>query len=225
MRLPQIPSEPLTASRRAIIWSRGLIIASLLVAAIAGVSAATRTNSSTETNPVDIAAIPAAPPQRYPVQIHKPAGPPLVVTTQKDAHGNVVTVACSTCHTTRPPNQLNRTVKDLDEFHGGMAFSHGTISCLSCHNVDDYDSLKLADGRRVEFTDVMTLCGQCHGPQLRDYEHGAHGGMNGYWDLTRGPRMKNNCVDCHHPHSPQFPKMQPTFKPRDRFLELPRAEN
>ena len=95
---------------------------------------------------------------------------------------------------------------------------HG-YSCLSCHNSEDYDALKLADGSRVEFTEVMTLCAQCHGPETRDYEHGAHGGMNGFWDLTRGPRTKNNCVDCHNPHSPAFLPMQPTFKPRDRFLK------
>ncbi|MFT7633353.1 MAG: formate-dependent nitrite reductase cytochrome c552 subunit, partial [Mariniblastus sp.] len=75
------------------------------------------------------------------------------------------------------------------------------------------------DGTKVEFTDVMTLCAQCHGPQMTDYEHGAHGGMNGHWDLNRGPQTKNNCVDCHQPHAPKFPKMQPTFKPRDRFLK------
>ncbi len=50
----------------------------------------------------------------------------------------------------------------------------------------DYDSLQLADGHRVEFTDVMTLCGQCHGPQMKDFNHGVHGGLNGYWDLSRG---------------------------------------
>ncbi|WP_339909455.1 cytochrome c3 family protein [Symmachiella dynata] len=113
----------------------------------------------------------------------------------------------------------------MDEFHGGMAFSHGAVSCLSCHNDQDYDALKLADGRRVEFTEVMTLCAQCHGPQMIAYQHGAHGGMTGHWDLTRGPQVKNNCIDCHNPHSPQFPKMQPTFKPRDRFLGQMRTEH
>ncbi len=167
----------------------------------------------------------SAPSKRFAVQIRKPSGPPRVETDLKDAHGNIVTVACSTCHTTRPPNVRNRTVKELDEFHVGMPFSHGSVSCLSCHNSDDYDSLKLADGTRVEFTDVMTLCAQCHGPQMNDFQHGAHGGVNGYWDLTRGPQVKNNCVDCHNPHAPQFPRMQPTFKPRDRFLEPPGAEH
>lgn len=214
-------------------WPRGLAVALLLLcAASVGVGAAMRGDVNEEAN-VGSHAVDrhdssksSEPPKRlFPVQIRKPAGPPRVMTAVQDAQGALVTVACSTCHGTRPPNPENRTVKDLDEFHGGMAFSHGTVSCLSCHNPSDYDSLKLADGRRVEFTDVMTLCGQCHGPQMKDYEHGAHGGMNGYWDLTRGPRTKNNCVDCHNPHAPQFPKMQPTFKPRDRFLEPPRAEH
>ena len=157
--------------------------------------------------------------KHFPVTIRKPDGPPRVFTGTNDSHGQPVTVACSTCHASREPNIENKTPADLNEFHGNLAVSHGSISCLSCHNSTDYDALKLADGSRVEFQDVMTLCAQCHGPQTRDYEHGAHGGFNGYWDLTRGPRQKNNCIDCHNPHSPQFPKMQPTFKPRDRFLD------
>lgn len=158
---------------------------------------------------------------RFAVEIRKPSGPPRVVTDLRDVNGREVTVACSTCHTNRQPNHQNRTVTDLDEFHGGIVFSHGKVSCLSCHNERDYDALRLADGSRVEFTDVMKLCAQCHGPQMKSYEHGAHGGMSGYWDLSRGPRLKNNCVDCHNPHAPQFPRMRPMFKPRDRFLEQP----
>lgn len=156
---------------------------------------------------------------QYSTTIRKPAGSPQVLTGLTDPHGNAVTVSCSTCHATRKPNTENKTVADMNEFHSSLKIAHGKISCLSCHNSNDYDSLKLADGTKIEFTDVMSLCGQCHGPQMRDYEHNVHGGMNGYWDLTKGPRQKNNCVDCHNPHSPQFPKMQPTFKPRDRFLD------
>mgnify|MGYP003948979523 CR=1 FL=1 len=151
--------------------------------------------------------------------IRKPVGPPQVITGLTDPHGNAVTVSCSTCHATRKPKSENKAAVDLNEFHSSLKIAHGKISCLSCHNANDYDSLKLADGSRIEFTDVMSLCGQCHGPQMRDYEHNVHGGMTGHWDLTKGARQKNNCVDCHNPHSPQFPKMQPTFKPRDRFLD------
>ena len=204
----------------------------LLSLVIAGVSAAMRPDASGESTPAgqprhEPAASATSIKERseFAVEIRKPSGPPRISTGLSDSHGITVTVACSACHTTRQPDHQNKAVGDLDEFHGGMAFSHGSVSCLSCHNSNDYDSLKLADGSRIEFTDVMTLCGQCHGPQLKDYEHGAHGGMNGYWDLTRGSQIKNNCVDCHIPHSPQFPNMQPTFKPRDRFLERPRTEH
>lgn len=155
----------------------------------------------------------------FSVSINPGPATPRVDTGVKHADGSAVTVSCSTCHTTRIPNTENQESSDLREFHQSVTVSHGRISCLSCHNDQNYDQLKLADGSPVEFPDVMTLCAQCHGPQMTDYSHGVHGGMNGHWDLTRGPRQKNNCVDCHHPHRPQFPTMRPTFKPRDRFLE------
>ncbi len=153
----------------------------------------------------------------FPVLVNCPAGPVRVDSGQKDLHGHAVLIACSTCHATRPPNPQSRTTEDLDQFHQGLHVAHGGLSCLACHNRDDYDSLRLADGTRVEFTDVMKLCGQCHGPQAEAYKHGAHGGMTGYWDLSRGPRQRNNCIDCHDPHAPAFPAVTPVFPPRDRF--------
>jgi hypothetical protein len=135
-----------------------------------------------------------------------------------DAAGRAITASCTTCHATRTPNRDNRVAEDLDEFHGGLIFAHASITCLACHDSTNYDRLRLADGSGLPYAEVMTLCAQCHGTQARDYEHGAHGGMTGYWDLTRGPRHRNNCVDCHDPHAPAFPRMMPTFKPIDRFL-------
>jgi hypothetical protein len=134
------------------------------------------------------------------------------------ADGTPVTVGCATCHVNRNPDHENRTSGDLKDFHQSIVVAHGNLTCLSCHNESGYDKLKLADGTAVEYPDVMQLCAQCHGPQMTDYLHGAHGGMAGYWDLTKGPRVRNNCVDCHHPHQPAFPSMQPAFKPFDRFL-------
>ena len=89
------------------------------------------------------------------------------------------------------------------------------LSCLSCHNPEDYSKLRLADGSPVDFADVQRLCAQCHGLQHRDYLVGLHGGMTGYWDLTRGERHRLNCIDCHDAHAPQFPTMQPAPGPRD----------
>ena len=150
--------------------------------------------------------------------IRRPAGPPVIKLDQVDPHGRTGTIACSTCHSVREPNHANRA-QDLDQFHQNMPMAHGTLTCYSCHNPDDTDTLRLADSTTVAYPDVMTMCAQCHGPQMRDFERGAHGGMNGYWDLSRGPRTRNNCIDCHDPHLPKFPAMKPTFKPRDRFLK------
>ena len=158
------------------------------------------------------------PADRSAIQI-RPGRVPRVLTGEVDSGGEPVTVACATCHATRPPDAHTNSSDALDEFHLGLTFRHGNSACLACHNADDYDALRLANGTRVEFVDVMRLCAQCHGPQYRDYLSGAHGGMNGFWDMSRGPRTRNNCIDCHDPHAPQLPHMIPQFKSRDRFLE------
>jgi len=130
-------------------------------------------------------------------------------------------VMCSTCHTLDIDKTPAEYPGELEDFHTGMKFTHGTLTCNSCHNPDDRNTLRAANGKVVEFADTMELCGQCHGPKLRDYHRGAHGGMNGYWDLDQGPRTRNNCVNCHDPHAPVFPKMMPAPPPRDRFFGGP----
>lgn len=169
----------------------------------------------------------AAPPKRlnpsgtdaksFDVEINRPKGK-LGILSGTIPHGEDFQIACSTCHAGRQPNFENRVTADLKEFHQQAVVAHGEISCLSCHNPDDYESFRLADGSKVEYANVMQLCAQCHGPQMRDYENGVHGGMMGHWDRTKGPQQKLNCVDCHFAHQPKFPQMQPDFKPRDRFL-------
>lgn len=157
--------------------------------------------------------------QAYPVTIRTPQAPSGVKTGQHDHHGNVVRLSCRSCHDIRKANTTLSSADQLDTFHQGLKFSHGQLTCAACHNAEDgYTTLHLADGSSVKYADTMTLCAQCHGPQFRDYQHGSHGGMTGYWDLTKGPRQRNHCVDCHDPHSPQFPVMVPAPGPNDRFL-------
>ncbi|TWT84653.1 Doubled CXXCH motif [Planctomycetes bacterium CA13] len=162
---------------------------------------------------------PEADATKYPVIIRKPSGPPRIELGGTDPQGRTGSVACSTCHSVRKPNLENKTAATLDEFHQGMTFNHGTIACYACHNPGDSDALRLADGSTVTYENVMTLCSQCHSKQAESFAHGAHGGMNGHWDLSRGPQMKNNCIDCHDPHAPSYPKMIVGFKPKDRFNE------
>lgn len=150
----------------------------------------------------------------YGVEIIGRPSTPTVMTDALTHGGESVEVACATCHSTRTP-AMTRTSEDLDSFHQGLVMQHGNLSCLSCHNEGNYDTLKLADGTDVGFENAMQLCAQCHGPQYRDYQHGSHGGMNGYWDLSRGPRQRNACMVCHDVHAPAYPQLMPVFPPQD----------
>lgn len=150
----------------------------------------------------------------YPVEINPGPETPTVL-ARLDGQDRVARVACSTCHTTRAPDVSVRSAEALDEFHQGLTYRHGDLSCLSCHNSENYDTLRRADGSSLSYPDTMMLCAQCHGPQYRDYRNGSHGGMTGYWDLSRGPRRRNHCIDCHDAHAPAFPKVRPVFQPKD----------
>lgn len=161
----------------------------------------------------------------FPIIVRTPAGPPQIRLAGSDPQGRSASVACATCHSVRPPNLDNKTAQSLDEFHQGLQFNHGLLTCYSCHNPENADALRLADGTAVEYADVLTLCTQCHSKQAASFAHGAHGGMNGFWDLSRGPQTKNNCIDCHDPHAPNYPKMIVDFKPRDRFLGSQSSEH
>lgn len=150
----------------------------------------------------------------HPVAIRKPDGVALVDSGKKDAKGQPVMVACATCHDTRDSNFKTNQGEALKEFHQGLQFQHGSQTCLSCHNSEDYNSLKKADGQALDFSQSMQLCSQCHGPQYRDYQNGSHGGMTGHWDLKQGPRERNTCTDCHDPHHPKYPLVMPVFPPK-----------
>lgn len=157
----------------------------------------------------------------WPTFVNHPSGPPRIETGLMDDLGRSVSVSCTSCHANLEPNPHTRSSEDLTQFHQGLVFDHGGLSCLSCHNADNYNTLRLADGAAVDYSHVHMMCAQCHAPQARDFARGAHGGATGYWDQTRGPQVRKNCIDCHDPHAPGFPSMMPTFKTRDRFLEPP----
>jgi hypothetical protein len=137
-----------------------------------------------------------------------------------DVRGQPIGVRCATCHGPTPESSWVARDDAPSPFHESVEIRHGGLSCTSCHDAEDQTLLHLADGTTLEFFDAMRLCGQCHGPQLRDYQHGAHGGMTGYWDLRRGGRDRNHCVTCHAPHAPKYQQVRPVFPPRDRYLEV-----
>lgn len=154
----------------------------------------------------------------HPVTINSPNQLPEIPTDLKDANGNPVLVSCKSCHGVRSPNPKNGSTGPLVSFHKDLEFVHGKLVCISCHNPEEsYSDFRLASGESVKPKDIMQLCAQCHGPQFRDYQNGSHGGMTGHWDLRKGPRQRNHCVNCHDPHKPAFPLLRPVAGPNDRF--------
>ncbi|MDP2360774.1 MAG: hypothetical protein Q8O14_08480 [bacterium] len=99
--------------------------------------------------------------------------------------------------------------------HGG-----GNVWCLDCHSASERDMLVLHDGSLLSFNESQRLCGQCHGPTLIDWDAGAHGRTNGYWNLeldSTGISRRLLCVECHNPHAPAFRGMMPLAGPVNRL--------
>jgi len=95
--------------------------------------------------------------------------------------------------------------------HGG-----GNLWCLNCHNDDDRDKLVKLNGELLTFNQSQFLCGECHGPILRDWDLGIHGKTVGYWDPAQGDQeqtVRLLCVECHLPHRPAFPALLPMPAP------------
>lgn len=158
-------------------------------------------------------------PATHPVFIRDPAVLSGIHTGELDQLGRPTTIPCATCHDGRTEeHELPAQGTSVNGPHAGLELAHGDLTCGSCHHPERYDQLRLADGTAIPMAEAMRLCGQCHGPQHRDYQRGSHGGMQGYWDLSAGPRERNHCVDCHKPHAPAYPSFEPVFPPRDRFL-------
>jgi predicted CXXCH cytochrome family protein len=101
--------------------------------------------------------------------------------------------------------------------HSDIVMGHGehgrNNNCFNCHNETNLLLFQSRDGRQLAFADSTPLCGSCHGPTYRDWEAGAHGRISGYWDRKLGPFKRQDCVNCHNPHSPKFPSREPAPGP------------
>ena len=82
--------------------------------------------------------------------------------------------------------------------------------CFDCHNPDNRDKLRLANGKLVSFEESYILCGQCHGTILREWKAGLHGKRTGMWN---GDKQYYLCVSCHWPHEPRFKPIKPSPPP------------
>ncbi len=116
---------------------------------------------------------------------------------------------CSQCHRGMPVNKHPRKLQMHQEIADNFKHMPGGW-CFDCHNPDNRDKLRLANGKLVSFKKSYILCGQCHGVVLRDWKVGLHGKRTGMWNGKKEYRL---CVNCHWPHNPPFKAIKPLPPP------------
>lgn len=154
----------------------------------------------------------------HPMIIENPSTLGSLETDLRDVLGKPIGIQCGTCHAAGSGEALANREASPSGLHAGIELDHGELRCDSCHSPTDRTRLRLADGEMLEMHQVIRLCGQCHSGQYKSFLNAAHGGARGYWDQSRGPMIRNNCVTCHHAHQPKYPMVWPAPPPNDRFL-------
>jgi hypothetical protein len=117
---------------------------------------------------------------------------------------------CTECHADM---EVNLERRELEDFHDDIMLKHDEENrwCMDCHDANNRDMLHTASGILISFNESYKLCGQCHGPKLRDWEKGIHGRRTGDWN---GRKEYLLCAHCHDPHSPKYKKMKPEPPPQ-----------
>lgn len=132
------------------------------------------------------------------------------------------TRTCMSCHRMFPP-RADTPKRFLQHSH--VVLNHGINDrCRNCHCEEDRDRLVLRGGEVIGYDDVVRLCAKCHGLTYRDWQRGEHGRTNGYWDVKRGEVRRLACSNCHDPHNPRAPAMDPLKPlPGPHTLRMPEA--
>lgn len=130
------------------------------------------------------------------------------------------TYNCSDCHRIIPsPRETERRLTQ----HTEIQLEHGlNTRCFNCHHTGNRDALVDDFGQEIPWNQPQLLCAKCHGPVYRDWQHGSHGRINGYWDPDQGPQTKRRCIECHDPHHPPFGTLPPAPGPNTLRMGAPR---
>jgi hypothetical protein len=126
---------------------------------------------------------------------------------------------CTVCHAAMEPNP---EIRELAAPHQvPLEHGRGRIWCMSCHDLEDRNSLITLLDEPVDFDDAHLVCGGCHANRHKDWYFGAHGKRVANW---QNERTLYNCTHCHNPHDPAIKPRAPKPAPPVRAgLELERG--
>ena len=138
----------------------------------------------------------------------------------KRSGGDTSSLECNTCHEPNKPPKIKMDANDhviLPKEHEDLVMRHGRLNrndyCFNCHDPANLEMLRTREGRQLKIEDSTKLCASCHGPTYRDWEVGVHGRVSGKWTRDPGQFTREDCVSCHHPHSPAFAPLKPAPGP------------
>ena len=127
---------------------------------------------------------------------------------------NLENFECADCHD-EPKKSWSLEALKEDGSHDDILemYKHAdseTMDCMTCHSLNDRNSLHLLNGKKVSFDKSFQLCAQCHTNKFKDWKNGAHGKRLGFW---KNDKVYRNCADCHNPHNPAsaYPKKKPVI--------------
>lgn len=133
-------------------------------------------------------------------------------TLQPSYRSGAFTYRCNDCHSIIPTSASGRTRVAIQ--HREIQLEHGiNTHCLNCHHPTNRNAFADSQGGEISWSEPQLLCAKCHGPVYRDWQHGSHGRINGYWDVELGEQTRRKCIECHDPHRPPFPALSPAPGP------------
>jgi hypothetical protein len=119
--------------------------------------------------------------------------------------------SCNDCHADLNPD---RRRQDLTDMHGKLftffESENENSWCLSCHKMNGRDSLNLANGKFLAFTESHQICNQCHPEKLMKWEVGVHGKKTMDWSGEKKYLLR---VPMDYNHSPRFNEFTPEPAP------------
>lgn len=125
----------------------------------------------------------------------------------RERQSQITSFPCSDCHSV-PVSQIQ--VEGNKKAHWDIKLNHASkdvMDCMTCHTENDMNMLHTGTNKPIKFNDSYKMCGQCHSPQYKDWQGGAHGKQVESW---APPRVSNTCTDCHNPHAPRFETRMPS---------------